>query len=55
MVEDIYVCEDRGWYVLVTLVGGYLLVYFFLWSDVTHGEQGDTVYGSGCVRRNFCK
>ncbi len=33
MVEDIYFCEDRGWYCLVELVGDYLLVYFFLSND----------------------
>ena len=30
MAEDLYVREDRRWYALVVLVGGYLLVYFFL-------------------------
>jgi hypothetical protein len=30
MAEDLYVREDRRWYRLVVLVGGYLLVYFFL-------------------------
>ena len=35
MAEDIYVFEDQGWYGLVALDGGYLLVYF-LWDwDVT--------------------
>ena len=28
MVEDIYVCEERGWYCLVALVGDYLPVYY---------------------------
>jgi hypothetical protein len=30
MAEDIYVFEDQGWYGLVALDGGYLLVYFLL-------------------------
>jgi hypothetical protein len=30
MVEDICVCEDRGGYCLVTLVGEYLLSFFSL-------------------------
>jgi hypothetical protein len=30
MTEDLYVREDRIWCRLVVLVGGYLLVYFFL-------------------------
>jgi hypothetical protein len=30
MAEDLYVREDRRWCRLVVLVGGYLLVYFFL-------------------------
>jgi hypothetical protein len=38
MVDDVYVWEDGGWYVLVAQVGGYLLVYFFVWSDVTPGS-----------------
>ena len=39
MVEDLYVCEDRGWCCLVVLVGDYLLVYFFLWFDVNIMEN----------------
>jgi len=35
MVEDIYVCEDRGWYCLVALVGAYVLVIFFLWTKLS--------------------
>ena len=38
MTEDIYVFEDQGWYGLVALDGGYLLVYFLLGSDVTSGS-----------------
>ena len=30
MAEDLYVREGRRWCRLVVLVGGYLLVYFFL-------------------------
>ena len=52
MVEDIYVCEDRGWYVLVALVGDYLLAYFFLWSDVTPWRTRG--YSVGSVDTNFC-
>ena len=35
MVEDIYVCQDQGWYCLVVLVGDYLLVYYLLDCDIT--------------------
>jgi len=38
MVEDVYFCEDRGWYCLVALVGDYLLVYFLLDYDVSSGS-----------------
>ena len=38
MAEDIYVFEDQGWYGLVALDGGYLLVYFLLGYDVTLGS-----------------
>jgi hypothetical protein len=31
--------EDRRWCCLVVLVGDYLLVYFFLWSDVNSKEN----------------
>jgi hypothetical protein len=45
MSEDIYVCE--GWYGLVALAGGYLLVYFLLDSDITSGNsEGYTGGGS---------
>ncbi len=38
MDEDIYVFEDQGWYGLVALDGGYLLVYF-LWDwDISLGS-----------------
>ena len=40
MVDDVYVWEDGGWYLLVAQVGVYLLVYFFVWSDVTPGSTG---------------
>ena len=39
MAEDLYVREDRRWCRLVVLVGGYLLVYFFLSSDVKSMEN----------------
>jgi hypothetical protein len=39
MVEDIYVCEDRGWFCLVVLVSDYLLVYFFLSNDGNSMEK----------------
>jgi hypothetical protein len=47
MAEDIYVFEDQGWYGLVALDGGYLLVYFLLGYDVTLGScEG---YSVGCL------
>jgi hypothetical protein len=47
MAEDIYVFEDQGWYGLVALDGGYLLVYFLLGYDVTVGScEG---YSVGCL------
>jgi hypothetical protein len=47
MAKDIYVYEDQGWYSLVTLDGGYLLVYFLLGYDVTLGScEG---YSVGCL------
>jgi hypothetical protein len=39
MVENIYVYENRGWYCLVALVSGYLLVYFFLSNDGNRMEK----------------
>ena len=47
MAKDIYVYEDQGWYGLVALDGGYLLVYFLLGYDVTLGScEG---YSVGCL------
>jgi hypothetical protein len=47
MAKDIYVYEDQGWYSLVPLDGGYLLVYFLLGYDVTLGScEG---YSVGCL------
>ena len=47
MTKDIYVYEDQGWYGLVALDGGYLLVYFLLGYDVTLGScEG---YSVGCL------
>ncbi len=39
MAEDVYVREDRRWCRLVVLVCDYLLVYFFLSSDVKSMEN----------------
>ncbi len=39
MTEDIYIFEDQGWYCLVAVVGGYLLVYFLLDCDITSGSS----------------
>ena len=47
MAEDIYVFEDQGWYGLVALDGGYLLVYFLWGSDRT--SQSSEVYSGGCL------
>ena len=61
MVEDIYVCEDRGWYCLVALVSGYLLVYFFLSNDGNSMEKkgvqcgGPFVPDVNFVPENECK
>jgi hypothetical protein len=49
MTEDIYVCENQGWYCLVVLVGGYLLVYFLLDYDVTSGSSEGYGVGVGQV------
>jgi hypothetical protein len=47
MDEDIYVFEDQGWYGLVALDGGYLLVYFLLDCDITSvSSEG---YSGGCL------
>ena len=55
MAEDLYVCEDRGWCCLVVLVGGYLLVYFFLWFDLNNMEnKGVQCGGRTCAGRKFC-
>jgi hypothetical protein len=52
MAEDIYVFEDQGWYGLVTLDGGYLLVYF-LWDwDITSVVR-DIVWGICQCRMYF--
>ena len=54
MAEDLYVCEDRGWCCLVVLVGGYLLVYFFLWFDVNSMKnKGVQCGGRTCAGRKF--
>ena len=54
MVEDVYVCEDRGWYCLVAVVGGYLLVYFLLDYDVTSGStEGYSVDVDQCRMEFF--
>jgi hypothetical protein len=46
-VKGVYVFEDQGWYGLVALDGGYLLVYFLLGYDVTLGScEG---YSVGCL------
>jgi hypothetical protein len=45
--EDIYVFEDQGWYGLLTLDGGYLLVYFLWGSDRT--SQSGEGYSGGCL------
>ena len=45
MVEDVCVCEDRGWYGLVVQVGGYVLVYFLLSSEVTAGSTREYSVG----------
>jgi hypothetical protein len=47
MTEDIYVCEDQGWYCLVALVDGYLQVYFLLDCDITSGSNEG--YSGGCL------
>ena len=47
MAEDIYVFEDQGWYGLVALDGGYLLVYFLWGSDRT--SQSGEGYSGGCL------
>ena len=55
MAEDLYVCEDRGWCCLVVLVGGYLLVYFFLWFDLNSMEnKGVQCWCRACAGRKFC-
>ena len=54
MVEDIYVCVDRGGYCLVALVSGYLLVYFFLSNDGNSMEKKGVQCGDRSVPdRNF--
>ena len=55
MAEDLYVREDRRWCRLVVLVGGYLLVYFFLWFDLNNMEnKGVQCGGRACAGRKFC-
>ena len=49
MAEDLYGCEDRGWCCLVVLVGGYLLVYFFLWFDLNNMENKGVQCGDRSV------
>ncbi len=46
MTEDIYVFEDQGWYGLVALDGGYLLVFFLLGYNVTLGR---VFVSAGCI------
>ena len=47
MAEDIYVFEDQGWYGLVALDGGYLLVYFLWdWDITSRSSEG---YSVGCL------
>ncbi len=47
MAEDIYVFEDQGWYGLVALDGGYLLVYFLWGCD--RSSQSSEEYRGGCL------
>ncbi len=47
MAEDIYVFEDQGWYGLVALDGGYLLVYFLWGWDIT--SRSGEGYSGGCL------
>ena len=47
MAEDIYVFEDQGWYGLVALDGGYLLVYFLWGSD--RKSQSSEGYSGRCL------
>ncbi len=47
MAEDICVFEDQGWYGLVALDGGYLLVYFLLGCDIT--SRSSEGYSTGCL------
>ncbi len=54
MVEDVYVCEDQGWYTLVVIVGDYLLVYFLVWSDVTSGSIRGYSVGLRVSGRKIC-
>jgi hypothetical protein len=49
MNEDLYVCEGRGWCCLIVLVGGYLLVYFFVWFDRNIMEKKEVQCGVGPV------